>query len=71
MTLISRYRVTILLSLLGWGCLAIYAYKGSYVDDNGVLIESFGFIPLFWLFQLLAFVSLIYTAVKHRKRGKV
>ncbi|GAD31525.1 conserved hypothetical protein [Photobacterium leiognathi lrivu.4.1] len=32
-----------------------------------MLIESFGFIPLFWLFQLLAFVSLIYTAVKHRK----
>ncbi|WP_318511686.1 DUF3955 domain-containing protein [Photobacterium leiognathi] len=67
MTLISRYRVTILLSFLGWGCLAIYTYKGSYVDDNGVLIESFGFIPLFWLFQLLALVSLIYTAVKHRK----
>ncbi|PSV30106.1 DUF3955 domain-containing protein [Photobacterium sp. GB-72] len=71
MKLISRYTVTILLSLIGWGCLAIYVYKGSYVDDNGVLIESFGFIPLFWLFQLLALVSLIYTAVKHRKRGKV
>ncbi|KJG17939.1 DUF3955 domain-containing protein [Photobacterium angustum] len=67
MTLISRYRVTFLLSLIGWGCLAIYAYKGSYVDDNGVLIESFGFIPLFWLFQLLALASLIYTVLKHRK----
>ncbi|PSV38096.1 DUF3955 domain-containing protein [Photobacterium sp. GB-210] len=71
MKLISRYRVTILLSVIGWGCLAVYTYKGSYVDDNGVLIESFGFIPLFWLFQLLALVSLIYTALKNRKRGKV
>ena len=70
MKLISRYRVTILLSLIGWGCLAVYAYKGSYVDENGVLIESFGFIPLFWLFQLLELVSLIYTALKNRKRAK-
>ncbi|EHK3908362.1 DUF3955 domain-containing protein, partial [Vibrio parahaemolyticus] len=34
---------------------------------NGFLVEPFGFIPLFWLFQLLALVALVVTFVKHRK----
>ncbi|EII3112950.1 DUF3955 domain-containing protein, partial [Vibrio parahaemolyticus] len=48
-------------------CLIAYNTIGSYVDENGFLVEPFGFIPLFWLFQLLALVALVVTFVKHRK----
>ncbi|WP_219584379.1 DUF3955 domain-containing protein, partial [Vibrio parahaemolyticus] len=48
-------------------CLIAYNTIGSYVDENGFLVEPFRFIPLFWLFQLLALVALVVTFVKHRK----
>ncbi len=42
------------------GCLLsiiIYNANGSYIDENGYLVESFGFIPLAYLFGLIALVS--------------
>lgn len=63
-----------LVSLIG--CISsIIAYRanGSYVDQNGFLVESFGFIPLAYLFGLIAVVSTIVLAVsvaaKRIKRG--
>lgn len=44
------------------GCMLsiiIYKIKGSYMDENGYLVESFGFIPLAYLFGLIALVSVI------------
>ena len=34
-----------------------YHSKPNYVDDQGYLIESFGFIPLAYLFTTIALVS--------------
>ncbi|MDV6250062.1 hypothetical protein [Vibrio sp. EA2] len=34
-----------------------------------MLIEPFGLIPLFWLLELFALISLIFTAMKHIKTG--
>ncbi len=42
------------------GCMLsiiIYNTNGSYIDENGYLVESFGFIPLAYLFGLIALVS--------------
>ncbi len=49
-----------LVSIMG-SILSIIAYNanGSYIDENGYLIESFGFIPLAYLFALIAFISLV------------
>ena len=39
-------------------CWAAYAWNGSYLDQDGVLHEQFGFIPLGWLFGLVGAVLL-------------
>lgn len=51
---------TILVSIIG--CIfSIYSYNaaGSYVAEDGTLVEAFGFIPLAYLFALIAIVSMI------------
>lgn len=51
---------TTLVSIIG--CIfSIVAYHsaGSYVAPDGTLVESFGFIPLAYLFALIAIVSMI------------
>ncbi|HHX8630789.1 DUF3955 domain-containing protein [Vibrio diabolicus] len=50
MGFIRKYKLSIVLFLSGVACLIAYHAQGSYVDENGLLVESFGFIPLFWLF---------------------
>ena len=37
--------------------MVMYNLDGSYVDEQGWLHESFHYIPLFYLFMLLAIVS--------------
>ncbi len=53
-------------------CVIAYNVNGSYVDENGLLVESFGFIPLAYLFAFIALVSAIILAiiaiVRHQKR---
>jgi cell division protein FtsX len=39
-------------------CWAAYAWNGSYLDQDGVLHEQFGFIPLGWLLGLVGVVLL-------------
>lgn len=39
-------------------CWAAYALNGAYLDQEGVLHEQFGFIPLGWLFGLVGVVLL-------------
>lgn len=58
------------------GCILsiiIYNTNGSYVDESGYLLESFGFIPLAYLFALIALVSgIILTVnliVRNSKKG--
>ncbi|MGY0614645.1 DUF3955 domain-containing protein [Vibrio sp. FJH11] len=69
MKIVNKYKISIIFSLLGWLCLVAYIYIGARIDENGVLIEPFGLIPLFWLLELLALTSLTFTVVKHIKTG--
>ena len=41
-----------------WACWCAYVRNGSYVDQDGVLHEQFGFIPLGWLFVFAGLVLL-------------
>ncbi|EGS6501083.1 DUF3955 domain-containing protein [Vibrio parahaemolyticus] len=67
MKFLRKYKISVLFCISGILCLIAYNTIGSYVDENGFLVEPFRFIPLFWLFQLLALVALVVTFVKHRK----
>ncbi|ELI1809238.1 DUF3955 domain-containing protein [Vibrio fluvialis] len=67
MKFLCKYKISVLFCISGIFCLIAYNTIGSYVEENGFLVEPFGFIPLFWLFQILALVALVVTFVKHRK----
>ncbi|HAS8533406.1 TPA: DUF3955 domain-containing protein, partial [Vibrio vulnificus] len=54
MKFLRKYKISVLFCISGILCLIAYNTIGSYVDESGFLVEPFGFIPLFWLFQLLA-----------------
>ncbi|HBR03138.1 MAG TPA: hypothetical protein DD738_11035, partial [Ruminiclostridium sp.] len=41
------------------GCLIAYNAIGSYVAENGRLVEAFGFIPLSFLFGFIALLSAV------------
>lgn len=43
----------------GFACWGLYQWNGSYVDQDGVLHEQFGFIPLGFLSFVLGFVLLV------------
>ena len=60
----------IVASLACLSCLIAYNAIGSYVAEDGRLVEAFGFIPLAWLFALLALLSAAGLFVFSRKPGK-
>lgn len=64
---------TMLVSIIGCiFCVVSYNLAGSYVADDGMLVESFGFIPLAFLFGLIGLVSIttlgIIYIIKYFKR---
>lgn len=67
MNFLRKYKISVLFCISGILCLIAYNIIGSSVDEKGFLVEPFGLIPLFWLFQLLALVALVVTFVRHRK----
>lgn len=67
MNFLRKYKISFLFCISGLLCFIAYNTIGSYVDKNGVLVEPFGFIPIFWLFELLALVALVVTFVRHKK----
>ncbi|MEZ8312365.1 DUF3955 domain-containing protein [Vibrio splendidus] len=67
MNFLRKYKISFLFCVSGLLCFIVYNTIGSYVDENGVLVEPFGLIPLFWLFELLALVALVVTFVRHKK----
>ncbi len=67
MNFLRKYKISFLFCVSGLLCFIVYNTIGSYVDENGVLVEPFGLIPLFWLFELLALLALVVTFVRHRK----
>ncbi|MCC4859808.1 DUF3955 domain-containing protein [Vibrio splendidus] len=67
MNFLRKYKISFLFCISGLLCFIAYNTIGSYVDKNGVLVEPFGLIPLFWLFELLALLALVVAFVRHRK----
>lgn len=49
--------VTAVSALGAFLSIVLFNVNGSYVDENGYLIESFGYIPLAYLFALVALIS--------------
>ena len=51
---------------LSWACWSLYAWSGSYVDQEGVLHEQFGFIPLGWLLDFAGLALLVLAWVRRK-----
>lgn len=51
--------------IIGLGCWFAFMVSGSYVSDDGVLHESFGFIPIGWAFVFLSIIISIFTFAKN------
>lgn len=49
-------------------CWGLYRWNGSYVDQDGVLREQFGFIPLGLLSFALGFVLLVLAWLLRSKK---
>ncbi|GBL26500.1 hypothetical protein EMGBS8_04480, partial [Verrucomicrobiota bacterium] len=55
-----RYLVASMACLLAAkGCYELFHRLGSHVDDQGILHEPFGLIPLGWLFVFAGAVLLV------------
>ncbi|UYI46227.1 DUF3955 domain-containing protein [Vibrio natriegens] len=69
MKLLAAYRLSGFLSLLGILSLVAYYSIGAHVDEQGVLVEPFALIPIFWMLQLLAGVTFVVTYLKRSKKA--
>ncbi|MFA0546492.1 DUF3955 domain-containing protein [Vibrio splendidus] len=67
MNFLRKYKISFLFCASGLLCFIAYHTIGSYVDENGLLVEPFGLIPLFLLFELLALVAFVVAFVRQRK----
>ena len=70
MKFISNYKMSFLFFISGILCLIAYNIKGSSIDENAFLVESFGFIPIFWLFELMASLTFAFTFIKLKKNQR-
>ncbi|WP_198435914.1 MULTISPECIES: DUF3955 domain-containing protein [unclassified Moritella] len=59
MKILKKFWLSVLFLAFSAACSISYNLIGSYVDGDGVLIESFGFIPLSFLFIFLALISFL------------
>ncbi len=66
MGLLKNYWLGTFLSLLAILCLVLYSIIGAELDENGILVEPFGLIPLFWLFLFLGVIAFAVTFLKSR-----
>ena len=66
MKILKKYWLSVLFLTFSLICFNLI---GSYVNQDGFLIEAFGFIPLFWLFifcALLSFLVSFFISMKNR-----
>jgi hypothetical protein len=62
-----RYFIAAILCFCAsWACWAAYARNGSQLDQDGVLHEQFGFIPLGWLFDFAGLVLLVLAWIRRK-----
>jgi len=50
--------------LIGFGCIIAYNLIGSYVREDGLLIEPFALIPIAWLMFSISFCAGIFFAIR-------
>jgi hypothetical protein len=62
-----RYLVAAVASFLAAkGCYELFQRIGSRLDDQGILHEPFGLIPLGWLFVFAGAVLLVLSLVRRK-----
>jgi hypothetical protein len=59
---------TTILFSLGIGCCIAYQLSPNYIDEQGILHEAFGFIPLGYLFFFTGIITGIISLVKYIKK---
>ena len=63
--LLRRYWFPVASSASGLACHTTYNAIGSYVADDGTLVEPFALIPIGFLFYVIAALSAVVVAVLH------
>ncbi|MFC3032306.1 DUF3955 domain-containing protein [Pseudoalteromonas fenneropenaei] len=63
----KTFKAALVLFALAIACLGAYQFNGSYVDNEGFLHETFGFIPLAWLSM---FGAVLLVAVSYWRTRK-
>lgn len=51
--------------IIGLVCWFLFMISGSYVSDDGVLHENFGFIPIGWAFVFMSIIIGIFSFAKN------
>lgn len=63
----KKYWISIVLFLIGIGCLLVKSIVGSRLLENGVLVEPFYLIPIGYLFILLSIVVGVMTKFFYKR----
>ncbi|TMX31129.1 hypothetical protein DA096_21630 [Vibrio rotiferianus] len=64
---LKNYWLSITFVLISGLCVALYGTTPSYIDENGFLVEAFGFIPLSWFFLLLSAITFLVTYWRNKR----
>lgn len=60
----KKYIPSVIFFMIGFSCFLLFSYFGSYVDDNGMLIEQFAFIPIGYFFLFLGILTTSYVQIR-------
>lgn len=66
----KKYIFSIVFVILGLVSFIVYMINGSYVNSDGMIVESFGFIPLGYLLIFIGLISAIIIAIVTKFRMK-
>ena len=64
---LKNYWLSITFVLIRGFCVLLYRAAPSYIDENGFLVEAFGFIPLSWFFLLLSAIAFLVTYWRNKR----
>lgn len=67
---LKKYLVAILSFFIGVGCFVTYSIIGSYVAEDGMLVEPFFLIPVGYLFLFSAVGSFLLVKFFHIVKKK-
>ncbi|MGR5276644.1 DUF3955 domain-containing protein [Vibrio rotiferianus] len=64
---LKNYWLSTTFVLISGLCAVLYRSAPSYIDENGFLVEAFGFIPLSWFFLLLSAIAFLVTYWRNKR----